>query len=124
MFIYRNENPDNLNKNDCAVRAVATFTQQNWETVYYAICAIGGLFHDMPHSNKVWGQYLVNLGYVRNQIPNTCPLCYTVKQFCIDFPKGRYLLTLEGHVVAVIDGDYYDTWDSGDETALYYWEKG
>lgn len=26
-------------------------------------------------------------------------------------------------VVAVVDGDYYDAWDSGNEIPLYYWRK-
>lgn len=37
---------------------------------------------------------------------------------------GRYLLALDQHVVAVVDGDYYDTWDSGNEIPIYYWMKG
>jgi hypothetical protein len=28
------------------------------------------------------------------------------------------------HVVAVIGGDYYDTWDSGEKVVLYYFERG
>ena len=62
-------------------------------------------------------------GYSRFVIPNTCPYCYTVKQFCKDHPYGKYLLALDGHVVAVIDGDYYDTWDSGNEVPIYFWKK-
>ena len=75
----------------------------------------------MPSSNAVWSEYLRRLGYSRVPLPNTCPLCYTVKDFCIDHPHGRYLLALYEHVVAVEDGYYYDTWDSGDKTVLYYW---
>ena len=30
---------------------------------------------------------------------------------------------ISGHVVAVIDGNYYDTWDSGDKIPIYYWYK-
>lgn len=37
---------------------------------------------------------------------------------------GRIFLALPSHVVTVIDGDWLDTWDSGGETPLYYWEKG
>jgi hypothetical protein len=38
-------------------------------------------------------------------------------------PTGYYLLALDEHVVAVRNGYYYDTWDSGDMIVLYYWEK-
>lgn len=68
-------------------------------------------------------QLLEKQGYSRFVIPNTCPYCYTVKQFCKDHPYGKYLLALDGHVVAVIDGDYYDIWDSGNEVHIYFWKK-
>lgn len=79
--------------------------------------------YDMPSSNAVWGAYLADMGYRRYVIPDTCPACYSVKQFCIDNPKGKYLLATGTHAVTVIDGDYYDTWDSGDEVPIYYFTK-
>lgn len=47
----------------------------------------------------------------------------TVKDFCKENPIGTYILAISGHVVAVIDGDYFDTWDSGEEIPIYYWKK-
>ena len=52
-----------------------------------------------------------------------CPDCYTVADFAAEHPSGTYILSLSGHVVCVMDGDYYDTWDSGGEIPLYYWCK-
>ena len=43
--------------------------------------------------------------------------------FAAEHPDGTYILALATHVVCVRDGDWLDTWDSGDETPLYYWEK-
>ena len=39
------------------------------------------------------------------------------------YPHGTYVLATNNHVVAVVDGNYYDTWDSGDETPIYVWRK-
>ena len=90
---------------------------------------------DMPNSNRVWKEYLKNAGYSEELIINTCPRCYTVKQFCTQHPNGRYLLSTTeytltskiivtgSHVVTVIDGDYYDTWDSGDDIPLSYFYR-
>ena len=82
---------------------------------------------DMPSSDSVWYEYLRKNGFKRESLPNTCPDCYTVKDFCRDYPKGKYLLYVLGdrigHVVAVVDGDYVDTWDSGDRIALFFWRK-
>jgi hypothetical protein len=87
------------------------------------ICNEGLRMHDMPSSNAVWGSYLLNCGYVKRIIPNTCPQCYTVRDFCFENPYGDFLLATGTHVVAVKNGDYYDTWDSGNEIPVYYFTK-
>ena len=120
-FVYYNANPVHNLVIDCTVRAISFFTGKSWDEVYDDICAEGKRQRNMPSSNAVWSEYLRRFGYSRVPLPNTCPLCYTVKDFCIDHPHGRYLLALYEHVVAVEDGYYYDTWDSGDKTVLYYW---
>ena len=60
---------------------------------------------------------------MRYTIPNTCPDCYTVEQFCVDNDRGLFLLATGSHVVAVKDGLYFDAWDSGNEIPIYYWRK-
>ena len=62
-------------------------------------------------------------GFKRFIIPDTCPDCYTIKSFCSDHPKGEFIAATGSHVVAVVDGDYYDTGDSGNEVPVYYWKK-
>ena len=79
--------------------------------------------YDMPSANRVWGEYLREIGYVRRIIPDTCPNCYTVRDFCMEHPIGRYILGTGEHVVAVVDGYYYDSWDSGNEIPIYYFER-
>ena len=78
---------------------------------------------DLPSANSVWGAYLRNRGFKRAIVPNTCPDCFTVEDFCREHPRGMFVLALDGHVVTVVDGDYFDTWNSGNEPVLYYWYK-
>lgn len=123
MYKSYNANPILKRGNDCTVRAICTVLGQGWEETYLDICLYGLRMHDMPSSNAVWGSYLVDKGYTRHIVPNTCPNCYTVRDFADDHRQGRYILALQGHVVACIDGDYLDSWDSGDEVVMYYWTK-
>ena len=123
MWIKYNANPDGKRVGDCTVRAISKATDQEWEAAYSALAVEGFLLYDMPSANHVWGAYLRRKGFRRNIIPETCPDCYTVEDFCRDNPKGVYILALPSHVIAVIDGDYYDTWDSGAEVPIYYWER-
>lgn len=121
MWIEYNANPEASRVGDCVIRAISKVTEQEWEKTYIDICLRGLMLHDMPSANHVWGDYLRSIGYKRGILPNNCPKCYTVRDFCEEHPNGRYVLAISGHVVASVDGDYYDTWDSGDEIPVYFW---
>ena len=120
-FIYFNPNPKGSFVGDCVIRALSKATDADWYKVYLDLAIQGYAMCDMPSSNAVWGQYLMSNGYRRYIIPNTCPDCYTVKSFCADNPQGKYILATGTHVLTVIDGDYYDSWDSGNEIPVYYY---
>ena len=123
-FRQYNPNPDGKRVGDCTIRAISAATQQDWESVYTALILEGFILHDLPSANYVWGSYLRRCGWSRSAIPNNCPDCYTVEDFAAEHPDGTYILALATHVVCVRDGDWLDTWDSGDETPLYFWKKG
>ena len=123
MFVQFNANPINKITGDCVVRGVSVLMNQSWRDTHADLSMVSYYLSDMPSANHAWGEYLILNGYRRCIIPDTCPACYTVKEFCIDHPKGRFLVCTGSHVVAVIDGDYYDTWDSGYEVPIYYYER-
>lgn len=124
-YFYFNPNPKQKAVGDCVVRGLCVLTDQSWDSAYLDLVNVGFLEKDMPSSNDVLAKVLYRYGYVMESLPNTCMFgrCYTVKQFCREHPEGRYLLATGKHVVAVIDGKYYDAWDSGNEVPIYYWKK-
>ena len=122
-YVFFNNNPKNLRVGDCAVRAVSKAINQSWQDAYIGLCAEGLAYKDMPSANYVWGMYLKKYGFEERMISSICPNCVTVSQFAKDHSKGRYVLACQNHVVTVIDGDYFDTWDSGNEIVLYYYKK-
>ena len=123
MFVYTNPNPNKKLVGDCVIRAVSIVLDQTWLETYDGITAVGRELRDMPSSNAVWDAYLRDKGYIKHIIPDTCPECYRVADFCWDHPSGDYLLATGTHVIAVLNGDYYDTWDSGDEVPIYFYER-
>lgn len=123
MYKQVNLNPCASRVGDCVIRAVGIVTNQDWDTTYLSICLQGFIMCDMPSSNAVWGEYLKNKGFTKHVIPDTCPDCYTVQDFCLDNPRGTFVLATGSHVVAVIDGNYLDSWDSGSEVPVYLWRK-
>lgn len=122
-YVFFNSNPRHKRVGDCAVRAVGKAIGQDWADAYIGLCAEGIALRDMPSSNYVWGMYLKKFGFEEHMIPSICPNCVTVSQFAEEHPKGRYVLGCQNHTVACIDGNYFDSWDSGSEIVLFYFKK-
>ena len=122
-YIYYNPNPFKLSVGDCTIRAISCALNQSWKETYMGLVNQGYQMYDMPSANRVWGQYLKNNGFKKYQIPDTCPECYTIRDFCYDFPYGTYVVGTGEHVVCVYNGNYYDSWDSGNEIPIYYFER-
>ena len=123
MFIQANSNPVNKLVDDCVIRALSIIMDKPWLFIYDELSDLGREMYEPSISNNVWSKYLFMNGFKRHIIPNTCPDCYSVRRFCLDHPYGEYVLATGSHVIAVIDGNYYDTWDSGDEVPIYYFNR-
>ncbi len=123
MWEYYNPNPRARAVGDCTVRAISKALDMNWDTAYLHTAVQGFLEKDMSTANAVWGQFLYENGWRRKLIPDECSWCYTVEDFCREYPEGTYIVALSGHVVCVKDGVLYDSWDSSHEVPVYYWFK-
>ena len=118
-----NPNPAGRNVGDCAIRAVAKALDLDWETAYVLISMAGYQMNDMPSSNSVWGAVLRKNGFYRHVLPSTCPDCYTVEDFADEHPQGVYVVGTGNHVVTIMDGTAFDSWDSRREIVSYFWSE-
>lgn len=118
-----NPNPEHRRVGDCSVRAIAKALGVDWDTAYMMTSVQAFIDKDMPSSNAVWGSILRQHGFVRDDIPNTCPDCYTIGDFAADHPEGLYVVGTGDHVVCVENGTVYDSWPSIDETVQFIWKK-
>lgn len=98
-YIYYNPNPLKLSVGDCVIRAISCALNCSWEEAYMAIVDQGFAMYDMPSANRVWSQFLKNNGFKKYQIPDTCPDCYTIQDFCYDHPYGTYIVGTGEHVI-------------------------
>lgn len=121
MWVKTNPNPEKKEVGDCVIRALAIALDMTWTEVYDDLYLLGREWHDMMSSNEVWGLYLYRHGFEPFMLPKTCPQCLTVKEFCKKYPRGTYVIGTGDHAVAVINGDYFDSWDSGNSVASYFW---
>lgn len=123
MYVYYNANPVRKSHGDCVIRVISKVMDLTWEQVAIDLCMIQVNLYEMQNHDRVWGKYLSLNGFVKGSLPSPCPNCITVKEFCEIFPYGRYVVATGEHVIAVIDGNYYDTDDTGDEVLIYFWKE-
>jgi len=123
-YVYYNPQPAERRIGDCTVRAISKALGQTWEETYAGLALEGFIKGDLPNADSVWSRYLKNHGFSRHFIPDACPDCFTVADFAAEYPRGTYILSMPGrHVVTVVDGNVYDSWDSRGEIPTYFWIK-
>lgn len=124
-YAYYNPNPvGRRSVGDCTVRALSKALGQTWEQTYVGLALEGFQRGDLPNADDVYGHYLHRNGFRRHLIPDDGLGDYTVEDFARDNPVGTFVLSIPGrHVVTVVDGRYFDSWQSGGECPSYFWIK-
>lgn len=122
MWVFCNPNPMKKEVPDCVVRAISIALKCSWDRVYDELCWLGKQECNMPNADAVWGKYLYQHGFEPFLLPQSCPECVTIDTFCRMYPEGVYIIGTGSHAVAVINGNYYDSWDSGREVPSFFWK--
>lgn len=122
MWIKANPNPAGKEVPDCVIRALCIVLNKSWLEVSDELYEIARQDYSVTCHDIVWGKYLYMMGFRPFLLPESCPRCVTVKAFCKMFPYGQYVIGTGSHAIAVIDGNYYDSWDSGDAVPSFFWK--
>lgn len=121
MWMKCNPNPSHKEVPDCVIRAICIALNQTWLETSDGIYTIARQEYSVTCDDHIWGKYLYLHGFRPFLLPSLCPDCITIRQFCQMYPRGIYIIGTGSHAVAVIDGDYYDSWDSGNEIPSFFW---
>ena len=123
MWRKFNPNPCGKSIGDCAVRAICAALNLTWDAAFDLLCAEARKQCDMPSSDAVWGAVLRSNGFWRCAMSLACPDCYSAHDFMYDHPDGVFVLAFGGHVATVKNGILFDSWDSSNETPIYYYRR-
>lgn len=122
-WLNYNPNPKTDKANDCSIRAYCAAENLKWDDAYDIACQYGKLNYMMPNDSKNCANILTEeFGYTYHKLKKE-EKGQTVKEFAINHPEGIYVLDLPKHLVAVLNGEYYDSWDSGDKKIKGYYER-
>ena len=116
MYRYYNANSKGNFVNDCVVRAIAVAEKKSWDETYDKLSAIaqdeGILLDDVEFVE----------GYLDKRYRRVCHYSKTVGEFIDEYPKGTFLVTMDGHITVIIDGVLYDTFDCRNRRMFCSWE--
>lgn len=109
MFKYYNANPLGRHVNDCVVRAISLAEEKTWDQVYEELSKYaqsqGITFSEIEFIDK----------YLSDKYESYCQdrknPAVTVGDFANKQLEGRWLVTMKGHITAIINGIIYDTFD-------------
>lgn len=124
MYKYYNPNPvGRTSVGDCSVRAISKALNISWDEAFDLLADAAKQMGDVMSANSVIAAVLRMHGFYRENLPDFCPNCYTIKKFARDNPVGVYVVGTGDHVCCIKNSTYFDSWDSGDEVVQYFWTK-
>ena len=116
MWKYYNANSLGNSVNDCVVRAISLAEDKSWDETYRELSEIA----------RKEGILLDDVSFVENYLDKryrrACHYAKTVDEFAKEHSKGTYLVTMQGHITAIIDGIIYDTFDCSNRRMWCAWK--
>lgn len=120
MYKYYNVNPRGIHTNDCVKRAIAVATGMDYKKVqlelnrYKKVTGAKRFSSDRnPHRyvEEVLHGKKIELADGTN-----------AEDFCLSYPKGRYILDMKEHWSCIVDGVIYDSWNCSRQMVYYAYE--
>lgn len=125
-YKYYQPNKKDLKDNygDCAVRCICKAENLEWLDAYDMMYKLSREVQCPLNCKDGFEHIVKTLGYDYGKISNKKGTKRpTVKEFAKTHPTGTYICVVANHYVAVKDGQYHDTWDSGHKSLYGYWSK-
>lgn len=127
-FCYYQPNKKDLKDKvgDCQIRALSKVLSLSWVEAFdltIPICRELQTYTIFDCDLAKTKEAMEKLGFKYTGISNKKGTKRpTIDEFAKDHPSGKYVVTVAHHVVAIVDGKYYDTWDSGYKSMYGYYE--
>jgi len=123
-WVEFNPNPGhNAKANDCTIRAYCAAEKISWEEAYDIASQTGKDNAYMPNDKPNVAKIITEkFGYEECKLEKD-ERKMTVNEFAIKYNIGTYLVMVARHLVAVVDGQYFDSWDCGDKKVSKYFAK-
>lgn len=129
MYKYYQPNKKDLKDKygDCTIRALSKALGLSWIETFdmtLPFCREYQTSNIFNADTQIEREILDRIGFayygISNKKGSKRP---TVASFAKEHKNGIYIVKVANHVVAVVNGNYYDTWDSGYKSLYGYYKK-
>lgn len=118
-YKFLNLNPLGKRELDCVCRAISLGLELPYYVVQEKLQLVGFLF-DCEALCVCCYKYLLDEVYDLQRIEEVQGM--TVGEFAEKFPKGVYIVRVDGHCTCIVDSVVRDTWDCRDEIVDIVWK--
>ena len=117
-YEFLNINPLGNIEEDCVCRAISLALQEDYYKVERKLNLVGELF-ECPKLCECCYRFLLDYVYDLKRLEEFKGM--TIEEFANTFPKGTYIIRVEGHLTTIIDQVCYDLWDCRKEIVDVAW---
>lgn len=113
-----NPNPKSRNTGDCTIRAYCAAFNISWDKAYDEASNYAKEEKYILDATPVVKKIVVDhFGCIEDEDYKKTKAKdrMTVNTFAMTHPYGTYIVHIRGHLVTVKNGEYWDSWDSGDK---------
>lgn len=118
-YKFFNPNPAGRLVGDCSIRAICKAVNVEWPAALMLLVAKSLHMYDLPTSNAVIGAVLRDFGFYRDDVDEE--RAKTVADIAEENAAEKIVIITSGHIVTADKGTVYDSWDSRQELALYFY---
>lgn len=122
--MYKYYQPNKNQAPDCSIRALTKLLDKDWFVVFDYLVGIARKNQDVLISTSTFEEMLSDFNYQKYSFTRkgTKP---RLREFAKEHNKGKYFCYVRSgytmHCVCLDNGDWYDSWDSGDCKMVSYW---
>lgn len=116
MYRFYNANPMDRNISDCVIRSLSVLTDRPWRAVYDELTDLAG------DIGTIFSRVEFVENYLDDRYLRECHYSKTVGEFAKEHPYGKYAVTMNGHITAIINGTIIDTFNPENRIMRCAWK--
>ena len=116
MYRFYNANPKGLFTDDCVIRSISVAEGITWDECQRKLSYLSN------KEAKILNDVSFVEDYLDKRYTRKCYENVTVGEFAKNCPKGHFLVTMNGHITAIIDNVIVDTFDCSKRMMWCCWQ--